>query len=170
MILTSAVFAQAQTKSVTLDLLGPSGLAGVSFDSRFKGNHGFGVNVGLAYAYGMGTLNNYTVNGISIPLEINYLLGRKSSHLVLGLGMTNGVYKYSGDSIIIGVSDESADIKPTRENVTAWGYNFFGDIGYRFQREKGFTFGAGLKPSCTFDNGKVNARWLLPYLSLGISF
>lgn len=170
LILTSAVFAQAQTKSVTLDLLGSSGIAGVSFDSRFKGNKGFGYNVGLSYAYGTGTLSSYSVNGIGIPLEINYLLGQRNSHLVLGLGMTNGIYKYSAKSIIIGSGDDATEIKPEQTSGTAWGYNFFGDIGYRFQKEKGFTFGAGIKPTFTFDNGKINERWFMPYLSFGISF
>ena len=167
LILTSAVFAQAQTKSVTLDLLGSSGIAGVSFDSRFKGNHGFGYNVGLSYAYGTGTFS-YSVNGIGIPLEINYLFGQKNSHLVLGLGMTNGIYKYSANSFLIG--DDAVEVKPEDISGTAWGYNFFGDIGYRFQKEKGFTFGAGIKPTFTFDNGKINERWFMPYLSFGISF
>ena len=112
LILTSAIFAQAQTKSVTLDLLGSSGIAGVSFDSRFKGNHGFGYNVGLSYAYGTGTLSNYSVNGIGIPLEINYLFGQRNSHLVLGLGTTNGIYKYSAKSFIIEYGDDATEIKP----------------------------------------------------------
>lgn len=170
LILTSAIFAQAQTKSVTLDLLGSSGLAGVSFDSRFKGNHGLGYNVGLSYAYGTGTLGSYSLNGIGIPLEINYLLGQRNSRLVLGLGMTNGIYKYSVHSVFIGYGDDATEIKPEETSGTAWGYNFFGDIGYRFQKEKGFTFGAGIKPTFAFDNGKLNGRWLMPYLSLGISF
>lgn len=170
LVLTSAVFAQAQTKSVTLNLLGSSGLAGVSFDSRFKGNHGFGYNVGLSYAYGTGTLDMYTLNGIGIPLEINYLLGQKNSHLVLGLGMTGGIYRYSAKSFIIGYGDDKAEILPKDVCGNVLGYNFFGDVGYRFQREKGFTFGVGIKPTFTFDNGKINGRWLMPYLSFGISF
>ena len=176
LIITSAVLAQAQTKSVTLDLLGSSGIAGVSFDSRFKGNLGFGYNVGLSYAYGTGTaygtgpLSSYSVNGIGIPLEINYLFGQRNSHLVLGLGMTNGIYKYSAKSFIIEYGDDATEIKPEDISGTAWGYNLFGDIGYRFQKEKGFTFGAGIKPTFTFDNGNINGCWLMPYLSFGISF
>ena len=168
-MLASAFFAQAQTKSVNLDLLGSSGLAGVSFDARFKGNHGFGYNVGLSYAYGTGTLNSYTMNGIGIPVEINYLLGQRNSHLVLGLGMTNGIYKYSVQSIFIGYGDEATEIKPEMTGGTAWGYNFFGDIGYRYQREKGFTFGVGVKPTFIISDRKLNGS-LMPYLSLGISF
>ena len=169
LIITSAVFAKAQTKSVNLDLLGSSGLAGVSFDSRFIGNHGFGYNVGLSYAYGTGTLNSYSVNGIGIPLEINYLLGQRNSHLVLGLGMTNGIYKYSAQTFFIGYGDDATEIKSEETRGTAWGYNFFGDLGYRFQKEKGFAFGVGIKPTFVFSDGKPDAA-LLPYLSFGISF
>ncbi len=169
LFLVSAFFAQAQTKSVSLDLLGPSGLAGVSFDSRFKGNSGLGYRVGLSYAYGSGTFFNYTINGIGIPLEINYLFGKKNSHLVLGLGMTNGIYKYSSDSINWGYSEDAAEIKPTREDGCFWGYNFFGDVGYCYQKEKGFTFGAGIKPTFILSDEKLQGN-LVPYLSFGISF
>ena len=55
------------------------------------------------------------------------------------------------------------------EAGTYWGYNFFGDIGYRFQKEKGFTFGAGNKPAFIFSDGIPKGR-LMPYLSFGISF
>ena len=83
--------------------------------------------------------------------------------------MTNGIYKYSGDRIVIGYGSEDTEIKPVQEDGTYWGYNFFGDIGYRFQKEKGFTFGAGIKPTFIFSDGKPSGR-LMPYLSLGISF
>lgn len=169
LVLTSAFFAQAQTKSITLDLLGPSGLAGVSFDSRFKGDHGLGLSVGLSYAYGSGTLSSYTVNGIGVPVELNYLLGQRNSHLVLGLGMTNGVYHYSAQTIFIGYGDEGTEVWPEKTSGTSWGYNFFGDIGYRFQKEKGFTFGAGVKPAFIFSDGKPKGS-LMPYLSFGVSF
>ena len=169
LILTSAVLAQAQTKSVSLDLLGSSGLAGVSFDSRFKGNHGFGFNVGLTYAYGSGTLSSYTMNGIGVPLEINWLLGRNNSPLVLGLGMTNGIYEYSAQTVVIGYGDQATTIDPEEASGTYWGYNFFGDVGYRFQKQKGFTFGAGIKPTFIFSDGKPNGK-IMPYLSFGISF
>ena len=169
LVLTSTFLAQAQTKSITLDLLGSSGLAGVSFDSRFKGNQGFGYSVGLSYAYGTSSLGLYTLNGIGIPLEFNYLLGQRNSHLVLGLGMTNGIYKYSTHKIWIGYGETASEIKPEIDNGTYWGYNFFGDVGYRFQRQKGFTFGAGIKPTFAMGNERLRGR-LIPYLSLGFSF
>ena len=169
LIITTAVFAKAQTKAVYLDLLGSSGLAGVSFDSRFNGNHGLGYNVGLSYAYGSALLGNYTLNGIGIPVEINYLSGQKNSHLVLGLGMTNGIYRYSSHAFFLGYGDETAAINQDETTGTSWGYNFFGDVGYRFQKEKGFAFGVGIKPTFVFSDGKPDAA-LLPYLSFGISF
>ncbi len=168
-IIASSIFAQAQTKNISLDLLGASGLAGVSFDSRFNGNHGFGYNVGLSYAYGSALFGNYTMNGIGVPVEINYLFGQKNSHLVLGLGMTNGIYKYSSHTFIIGYGDDSTEIKADDTSGTSWGYNFFGDIGYRFQKENGFAFGVGIKPVFIFSDGKPEGG-LMPYLSFGISF
>ena len=148
LLFASTFITQAQTKSVTLDLLGPSGLVGVSFDSRFKGNDGFGVSVGLAFPYG--TWYGPDPLGFSIPLELNYLLGQRNNHLVLGVGMTNGIYKSSVDG-------------------KGWGYNFYCDAGYRFQKQKGFTFGAGIKPNFVMNDWKSDGG-LMPYLGLGFSF
>ena len=169
LVLTLALFSQAQTKSVSLDLLGSSGVAGVSFDSRFNGNHGLGYNVGLFYAYGSALLGNYTLSGIGIPVEINYLTGQRNSHLVLGLGMTNGIYKYSSHAFFLGYGDETSEVNSAKSDGTLWGYNLFGDVGYRFQKEKGFAFGVGIKPTFVFSDGKLDGG-LLPYLSFGISF
>ncbi len=46
---------------------------------------------------------------------------------VSGLGMTNGIYRYSAKTFFIGYGDDAAEIKPT----------------------------------FTFDNGKLNGCWLI---------
>lgn len=50
MVLASVAMS-AQTKSINLELLGSSGMAGVNYDARFKGNSGFGFSVGIGYGY-----------------------------------------------------------------------------------------------------------------------
>ena len=49
--LVSTHGAKAQTRSVNLELLGSSGMAGVNYDARFKGSYGFGYSAGLGYGY-----------------------------------------------------------------------------------------------------------------------
>ena len=51
LIIGASVSGLSQTKSVNLELLGSSGMAGVNFDSRFCGNSGFGYSVGLGYGF-----------------------------------------------------------------------------------------------------------------------
>lgn len=43
LIICAAVSGLSQIKSVNLELLGSSGMAGVNFDSRFCGNSGFDI-------------------------------------------------------------------------------------------------------------------------------
>ena len=54
LIIGASVSGLSQTKSVNLELLGSSGMAGVNFDSRFCGNSGFGYSVGIGYGYSNG--------------------------------------------------------------------------------------------------------------------
>ena len=46
----SAVMAQQKTRSLSVELLGAQNIAGINYDSRFKGNSGLGYRVGPAMA------------------------------------------------------------------------------------------------------------------------
>lgn len=50
----SVVLAQEQekTRSLSVELLGAQNVAGINYDSRFKGNSGWGYRVGIGYGYG----------------------------------------------------------------------------------------------------------------------
>ena len=143
--------AKAQTRSVNLELLGSSGTAGVNYDARFKGNYGFGYTVGLGYGY---TNSNFDFvetpgrDGIShqavVPVEVNYLFGKKNNHLVLGAGALLGVLVNEG-------------VKKLQ-----FGYNVFADIAYRYQKPTGFAFSIGFKPNLR------ETFW--PYITFGYSF
>lgn len=152
-IIFSSVAANAQTKSINLELLGSSGMAGVNYDARFKGNHGFGYSVGIGYGFSSSSIDFIETEGrdgvnhqFGIPVEINYLFGQGNSHFVLGLGGYAGLVKNEA-------------VKKPR-----FGYAFFGDIAYRYQKPKGFSFAVGLKPN--FAGGQT----IWPYLTFGYSF
>ena len=150
-ILCAAFSGLSQTKSINLELLGSSGLAGVNFDSRFAGNSGFGYSVGLGYGYSQGGVdlpetkgNDSVSHEAGIPIEVNYLFGDGNSHFVLGAGAYAGIHINEAQS------------KPQ------FAYTVFGDIAYRYQKPTGFSFAAGLKP---------NLRQVLwPYIAIGYSF
>lgn len=90
----SAVMAQQKTRSLSVELLGAQNIAGINYDSRFKGNSGLGYRVGIGYGYGNTSgLFDQKINGVGVPLELNYLLGKKNSKLELGFGASLGVYQ-----------------------------------------------------------------------------
>lgn len=141
----------AQTKSINLELFGSSGLAGINYDARFKGNSGFGFSAGLGYGYANSGVDFFDTKGndgvthnIGVPVEINYMFGKKNSHLVLGAGA------YAG----IAVNEAAKDPQ--------FGGTLFADISYRYQKPTGLTFAIGLKPNLS------NVLW--PYIGIGYSF
>lgn len=91
----SAVMAQQKTRNLSVELLGAQNIVGINYDSRFEGNSGLGYRVGIGYGYGdnSGFLFDQKINGVGVPLELNYLLGKKNSKLELGFGASLGVYQ-----------------------------------------------------------------------------
>ena len=90
----SAVMAQQKTRNLSVELLGAQNVVGVNYDSRFEGNSGLGYRVGIGYGYGNNSgLFDQKINGVGVPLELNYLLGKKNSKLELGFGASLGVYQ-----------------------------------------------------------------------------
>ena len=92
----SAVMAQQKTRNLSVELLGAQNIVGINYDSRFEGNSGLGYRVGIGYGYGDNSglgLFDQKINGVGVPLELNYLLGKKNSKLELGFGASLGVYQ-----------------------------------------------------------------------------
>ena len=90
----SAVMAQQKTRNLSVELLGAQTIVGINYDSRFNGNSGLGYRVGIGYGYGdTSGLFDQKINGVGVPLELNYLLGKKNSKLELGFGASLGVYQ-----------------------------------------------------------------------------
>ena len=86
--------AQQKTRNLSVELLGAQNVVGVNYDSRFDGNSGLGYRVGIGYGYGNNSgLFDQKINGVGVPLELNYLLGKKNSKLELGFGASLGVYQ-----------------------------------------------------------------------------
>ena len=131
---------ETTNRSVYLELLGASNIVGVNYDARFKPSSPWGYRIGLGYTYSkqysMFSGSN-SLRGPDIPLEINYLLGKKRSKLDLGFGLNLGYYTEKYDTWNIRKAGE-VDGVPYFESEYAgearhslWGYFFFGNIGYR---------------------------------------
>ncbi len=176
-LLFSSIAAVAQTRNFSVDFLGASPLAGISYDARFNGNSGLGYRVGLGCGLGINSLifsGDQNIQGVTIPLEVNYLIGEKCSHLELGAGMNNGLYRVHNNTAAFSATGEDGNTYeiPANDNINyTWGYFFFGNIGYRFQPEKGFTFRIGVSPSFSFNTKHaIQKNWLIPYVGIGWAF
>lgn len=168
MILGFVLFAMslsAQTrKAIYGELLGGSNGIGISFDSRFKPAGKWGYRVGVGYAFGRSRNSFFDIStsfdGICIPLELNYLTGTRNHHFEVGGGVNVGEYwsKYR-------MGNESV-------SSSTWGYYYYGNIGYRYQRPKGFFFRGGISLGADFGDkhGLIGGVTLTPYLGFGLSF
>ena len=166
-------------KSMYLELFGASNMVGVNYDSRFKPNSPWGYRVGLGYTYSKnyGLLSgSNSIRGVDVPIEANYLLGKKRSKLELGLGVNLGYYKEKYDTWNlkeIGKEDGITyyeSIYKGEDSRSLWGYYCFGNIGYRYQPSHGFQFRAGISPSFNLGGKHAVSKSVFPYISFGYVF
>ena len=131
----SLVLAQEKTRSLSVELLGAQNVVGVNYDSRFKGNSGWGYRVGIGYGYGdNSSWIDQKISGVGVPLELNYLLGEKKSKLEVGFGASLGMYHVKETSWFYSqpVPPETEGIaEPYESKENRFGYFLFGNIGYR---------------------------------------
>ena len=176
-MLFAAINMQAQTKvqSVSVELLGAQSMAGINYDSRFKGNSGLGYRVGVGFGYGDNSgLFEQDIKGVGVPIEINYLLGKKHHKLEVGFGTSLGFYHVK-ESAWYYCQPVPPETEGHNEQYTSssnhFGYFMFGDIGYRYQRDNGFMFRVGISPSFNFgDKYGLHKSAFYPYIGLGWSF
>ena len=161
------------SKSIYLELLGASNMIGVSYDTRIKPGSVFGYRAGISYFYG----TNYNSNeghGFSVPLEFNCILGKRRSKFEAGTGINMGLYSIK-ETYWVNSEGNVSIIEPVTQIVESrntFGYYIFLNIGYRYQRESGFMFRAGVSPSFNFRDkyGLHKTPLLYPYLSFGYTF
>lgn len=167
------------SRALYLELLGASNGAGINYDARFNrdSSSGFGwrtgvgfgyrySSIGLAYDFSdnarsrQGDVTDITITHVydqcfrtSIPLEINYLLGKGPSKLDLGAG---GIF--------------CADLYTAKDGAKpqlVFGATPYLSGGYRLVTAKHFVLRAGLISTFSFRNGDFSF-W--PYISFGRSF
>ena len=66
-----------RTKSVYVEVLGPSNGIGVTYDARFNENSRWGYRVGFGFGYKRTSdiFGKTSVRGYSVPVGVNYLVG-----------------------------------------------------------------------------------------------
>ncbi len=168
-------------RNIHLELLGASNGIGIQYDSRFKGNTGWGYGIGAGWGFAYSSSNFFSykehAHNVSFSPRINYLLGRKNRKLELGFGMNIG-YQYGSieyDKYDWTIDDEGKlgvhYIGHVKESNNMMTYFFFGNIGYRRQAPRGFMFRIGLAPVFGFGGEhSINGIGFVPYLGFGMSF
>ena len=175
LILSASMVAQDKVRNVSVELLGAQNMVGVNYDSRLKGNSGLGYRIGIGFGYGNNSgLFDQNIKGVGVPVELNYLLGKKHQKLEVGFGASLGVY-HTKETMwyyyepVPPETDGHVESYPTTSNN--FGYFMFGDIGYRYQRDNGLMFRAGVSPSFNFgDKYGLSKSAFYPYVGFGLSF
>lgn len=160
------------SKSIYVELFGASNLIGISYDSRLTSTSHWGYRIGISYFQDGSSLlySSHSNNGLFFPLEVNYLMGKRTNKLELGLGTSFGLYK-ENTSFVEDYSSQ-ATIKTQSTSQCTFGYYLFSNIGYRYQASKGFLFRIGISPSFSFKgkHGIKKEPFIYPYIGFGYSF
>ncbi len=168
------VSAQKKVNSISVELLGAQNTVGINYDSRFNGNSGLGYRIGVGFGYGYTSVLfdfDEDIKGVGVPVELNYLLGKRHHKLEVGFGASLGVYHVKTTWFYYQPDSPEAEWNECTSTSNRFGYFMFGDIGYRYQREKGFMFRAGVSPSFNFgDKCGLNKSAFYPYVGFGWSF
>ena len=118
--------AQQPTKNVYLELGGP-GFISANYDARLsKSNNGLGVRAGV------GVISDLQASGFTLPVGLNYLVGKRKNFLEIGTGVS---------FVYLPIINQDQPFNfPGEKFLVAYGW-----LGYKFQPpDKGFTFRAGL--------------------------
>ncbi|MDO5664089.1 MAG: hypothetical protein Q4G63_02380 [Bacteroidia bacterium] len=147
-------------KNIYLEGLGSSIIAGINYDMRLQKGHmdglGFRAGVGLAPLSSGSKI-------ITVPLEVNYLLGKKQSSLVSGIGILPfyGSFRNQKTTDNFG----GFQIKGDTGGVALAGVYLV--LGYRFQpMNNGLMFQVNWNPMIS--GSAFNAKWF--GVSIGYGF
>lgn len=166
--LSITVSAGQPMRAVQLNVLGVSGLAGVSFDSRFTEGSNFGYKIGVGYGYAKETsdyfmitsLQSITHHAVVMPLNAYYLVGKSKNFLELKAGIVPNYWR------------DNYYMKNKTNTVQDNGIGYFSmlGIGYRFEGKKiVLTAGVDMPIKTPGANLKKNI-FFSPQLSLGYIF
>jgi len=148
--------------AIFFELGGHSIFFGFNYDSRFnKKPDGIGGRVGIGYMALSGA------RFFSLPVALNYLMGKDGKYFEMGAGAT---ILTLGDREYSGTYTEFGYLNPTTTNRT----KLLGNISFGFRRQPvngGFMFRAGVAPVFGLEDDKSFFFFtFLPYISFGYAF
>lgn len=173
------------SRNIFMELGGSSIGIGIGYDQRFTPNSVFGFRTGLSFTSGswddagwFGAHNNeaYTsvdFKGVTLPLEINAIIGKRASKFEIGLGATPCILhrhetKYPAWYPEVYPDRHHGQSKTVIKDGVR--LNIIGtlNIGYRLQRKSGFFLRVGYTFILSDLNiSPLDGLLLFPNLSLG---
>ena len=160
------VYANKKARSVYFEALGPGAAYSFNYDTRFKNRQdGLGGRAGISY-FASSEDKLFTV-----PIVINYLLGKEGKYFEVGAGATFYNLNSDGYADFFGRKDyfylNPDGTYPAAVRSTETGVYGSLNFGYRYQPVNGgFSFRGGFSP--IFSSHEFIPYW--PYLSFGYSF
>lgn len=165
------------SRNIFAEFGGPSFGIGIGYDQRFRPNTIFGFRTGMSFTKGSwddggwfgahdgGTYTEVDFKGVTIPLEVNVIMGQRASKFELGVGATPCIlHRHEVEYWGWHPEHSGTDIK---DGVRL---NIFGtlNIGYRLQRKSGFFLRTGF--TFLFADLKcspIDGLLFIPNLSIG---
>lgn len=153
-------------KNIFVEGLGANLMVGINYDMRLQRGRmdgiGFRVGIGGGALSGTDTYGEPASFGlITMPIECNYLIGKKRSSLLTGIGILPIYASVEGNGTI----EETGE----RAFIDANGFGFGGylSLGYRFQPlRNGFMFQINWNP--LISKAGFSPKWL--GISIGYGF
>jgi hypothetical protein len=128
---TSSRADSTRAQSIFFELGGPGLLFSANYDTRFSQRRdGFGGRIGLGFIASNGS------SLVSVPVQLNYLLGKNSKYFEIGVGASYVSFSSGSDFL-------SFNSTPTTSHTVLGTMTF----GYRYQPiDGGFNFRASFNP------------------------
>ncbi|BAU53171.1 hypothetical protein [Mucilaginibacter gotjawali] len=137
-----------RAQNVYIELGGPGLLFSANYDTRFSQHRdGLGGRIGLGFIASGGA------SVVTVPVQLNYLLGKSDKYFEIGLGATYASFNSGSDFL-------SLNTNPVTANTVLGTMTF----GYRYQPvDGGFNFRASFNP--IFDSSNF-----VPYFGLSFGY
>jgi hypothetical protein len=143
-----------RAQNVYIEILGTGLIFSANYDTRFANKQD-----GLGARIGVGGYSIEASSILTVPVQINYLIGTNNKFFEVGLGFT--YVNFVGSDLIFFKANNNSDKINTKTiigNLT---------FGYRYQpNDGGFNFRIGIDP--LFNSNNFDSRWF--GLSCGYTF
>lgn len=152
---------KTRKKNIFIGLFSSNNLMSINYDMRFSKKKENGLGFGLGFGYTPYVKNFTLAKYISVPVEINYLIGKRKHFGKIGLGY---LYNYSWTDLLFTTNSDEPFFWESKEHYV------YVPVAYRFQAiEKGLFLELVVNSAVSKDLTGINME-IFPGLNIGYSF